>query len=112
MTEGWPPTTALRRATTVLRNDLLRIDADGVFVGSEDTLQARLGVSRPTLRQVARILESEQLLTVRRGVTGGFFSRKPSAQVVADMASVYLRSVRTPFADMVRTQGLLGRDAV
>jgi GntR family transcriptional repressor for pyruvate dehydrogenase complex len=107
-----PAATTLKRATNRLREQVLALDADGVFLGSEDDLQARLGVSRPTLRQVARILEREQLLTVRRGAGGGLFSRRPSGQAVADMAAVYLRSVRTTLHDMVHMQGVLSRESV
>jgi GntR family transcriptional regulator, transcriptional repressor for pyruvate dehydrogenase complex len=107
-----PAATTLRRATNRLREQVLALDTDGAFLGSEDDLQAWLGVSRPTLRQVARILEREQLLTVRRGVNGGLFSQRPSGQAVADMAAVYLRSVRTTLHDMVRMQGVLSREAV
>jgi GntR family transcriptional regulator, transcriptional repressor for pyruvate dehydrogenase complex len=107
-----PAATTLRRATNRLREQVLALDTDGAFLGSEDDLRARLGVSRPTLRQVARILEREQLLIVRRGVNGGLFSQRPSSQAVADMAAVYLRSVRTTLHDMVRMQGVLSREAV
>jgi GntR family transcriptional regulator, transcriptional repressor for pyruvate dehydrogenase complex len=79
----------------VLREEILALDADGAFLGSEDDLLTRLGVSRPTLRQAARILEQEHLLTVRRGTSGGFFSRLPSTEAVSHVASVYLRSRHT-----------------
>jgi DNA-binding FadR family transcriptional regulator len=69
-------------------------------------------VSRPTLRQAARILEREQLITVRRGANGGLFSQRPTSQAVADMASVYLRSVRTTVRDVVHMHGTLSREAI
>lgn len=57
-----------------MRKDVLRLAADGAAPRSEDELLERYGVSRPTLRQAARILEHEQLIDVRRGVNGGFLA--------------------------------------
>jgi GntR family transcriptional regulator, transcriptional repressor for pyruvate dehydrogenase complex len=66
--------------------------ADGEFLGSEPDLVARLGISRPTFRQAAKLVEQEQLLTIKRGVGGGFFARRPSTTAVAHVAAVYLRT--------------------
>ena len=63
----------------------------------------RLGVSRPTLRQAARLLEAEQLLVVKRGLKGGLFARTPTSEGVAHIASVFLRSQGTTLADLTRT---------
>ncbi len=52
---------------------------DGEHLGSEAELLERLGVSRPTLRQAAKIVESDNLITVRRGPHGGFFAARPGA---------------------------------
>jgi GntR family transcriptional regulator, transcriptional repressor for pyruvate dehydrogenase complex len=60
-------------------------------MGSEDELVARYGVSRPTMRQAASLVVQEQLLTVRRGMGGGYFSRAPNAHAVGRMAALYLR---------------------
>jgi len=45
---------------------------------NEEELAAALGISRPTLRQALRVLESAGLLSVRRGAGGGIF-------VIADL---------------------------
>jgi GntR family transcriptional repressor for pyruvate dehydrogenase complex len=91
-------------AAKALRNEILQRVGDNLFLGSEDQLAQRLGVSRPTFRQAARLLEYEELLTIRRGVGGGFFRRKPSAKVVARMAGIYLLAQGTSFADVLRAQ--------
>jgi len=49
---------AAHRAAHALREDILARE-DGELLGSEDELMERLGVSRPTLRQAARLLEHE-----------------------------------------------------
>jgi GntR family transcriptional repressor for pyruvate dehydrogenase complex len=98
----------------VLRNEILASDpylderTDEWFLGSEDYIMQSLGVSRPTLRQAARILEHEQLLTVRRGIGGGFFGRRPKADGVAHMSSVFLRVEGATFGQLIQTQILLG----
>lgn len=82
---------AVTRAASALRNRLLSME-DGEFVGSEDELIESLGVSRPTFRQAAQLLAHEQLLTIKRGVGGGFFVRRPSIDTVSRSVATYLRS--------------------
>lgn len=80
----------------------MRIARDGAFLGSEEELLTRYGVSRPTLRQAARIVEHEQLITVRRGVHGGFFTRLPTSEAVTRVASVFLQLNGTTVDDLLR----------
>jgi GntR family transcriptional repressor for pyruvate dehydrogenase complex len=89
-------------AAAVLRDEILshQGDEEQWFLGSEDQLEARLGISRPTLRQAARLLESEQLLVARRGIGGGLFGRRPTASVVTRITSVFLASERTTLRDL------------
>jgi GntR family transcriptional regulator, transcriptional repressor for pyruvate dehydrogenase complex len=63
---------------------------DGALLGSEDALVADLGVSRATMRQVARLLEREGLLRVRRGINGGYFGTRPDVSTVETAVSAYL----------------------
>ena len=51
----------------ILRGELVENDA----LPSESALMQRFGVSRPTLREAFRVLESESLISVRRGAHGG-----------------------------------------
>lgn len=86
----------VKRAADTLREDILRAVPTGrLFLGSELELMSRLGVSRPTFRQAARLLQHEQLLLIKRGVSGGFFARTPSEQVITRMASVLLSTKGT-----------------
>ena len=54
-----PSRTAVQRTADALREEILQA-GDGARLGSEDDLLTRLSVSRPTLRQTARLLEQEQ----------------------------------------------------
>ena len=86
----------VRRTADILRQEILRVLPRGrVFLGSELDLIRRLDVSRPTFRQAARLLQHEQLLLIKRGANGGFFSDSPSEEVVTRMASVFLRTKGT-----------------
>ncbi|MBA4025370.1 MAG: FadR family transcriptional regulator [Gordonia sp.] len=72
---------------TQLRRQIVRGEvAPGETLPSEVQLMEQFGVSRPTLREAFRILETESLITVRRGSRGG-------AQVVAPDLSVAARYV-------------------
>ena len=85
-------TSAVNRVVAQLREDVLAIGRGDVLLGSEDELARRTGVSRPTLRQALRILEYEELLSPRRGVKGGIYTRTPGVGAVAGAASAYLRA--------------------
>lgn len=62
----------------------------GDYLGAEDDLLVRMGVSRPTLRQAAKILETERLVNVRRGTKGGFYAARPDAADVIRAPARYL----------------------
>lgn len=87
--------TAAQATAAAMRKDVLATGEDGLFLGSEHELLERYGVSRPTLRQAARILEHEQLITVRRGVNGGIFTRLPTSEAVTRVAAVFLQANNT-----------------
>lgn len=72
----------------------------GELIGSEEELVSTYKVSRPTLRQAAALLSQEQVLTIKRGVGGGYFSRRPGARAVAHIAAVYLQSRSTKLSEL------------
>jgi DNA-binding FadR family transcriptional regulator len=65
---------------------------EGTLLGSEEELMNQLEVSRPTLRQAAALVAQERLITIRRGVNGGYFAALPDSLTVARMAAIYLQS--------------------
>ncbi|MCB2074110.1 MAG: FadR family transcriptional regulator [Novosphingobium sp.] len=85
------PTSRTALATVAERlRAMVREKEDGDFLGNEETLIAQLGCSRSTIRQVARLLESEGLLKVRAGINGGYFSARPGADTIHNMVATYL----------------------
>jgi GntR family transcriptional regulator, transcriptional repressor for pyruvate dehydrogenase complex len=96
-----PRTSAVQRTAAALRALALEM-SEGEFMGSEESLMVKLGVSRPTLRQATTLVAQEQLISTRRGVNGGYFAAVPSSVSVARMAAIFLRSRNTKLTDMVR----------
>jgi len=80
---------AVERAMAELREKVLAAEP-GAFLGSEASLMAELGVSRTTLRQIYRVLEHHELLTIRRGSGGGFFASRPDISSVVGVATTWL----------------------
>jgi DNA-binding FadR family transcriptional regulator len=101
---------APHETAAVLREEILAHEGDEPewLLGSEDDLMSELGISRPTLRQASRILEQEQLLLVRRGIRGGLYGRRPTAQAVTRIAAVFLRSQDTTYEDLISAEVVLG----
>ena len=76
-----------------LRNKIVRGDLkDGETLPSESELVAQFSVSRPTLREALRILESESLLTVTRGSRGGPRIHRPDPRFAARHFGLVLQS--------------------
>ena len=86
-------------AASQLRSIVLVTD-EGALLGSEEALISRLGVSRATVRQVARLLEREGLLRVRRGINGGYFAARPDLHTIETTVSAYLEMLHTEPEDV------------
>ena len=86
-------------AAAQLRSIVLSAE-EGALLGSEETLLAKLGVSRATVRQVARLLEREGLLLVRRGINGGYFAARPDLRTIETTVSAYLEMLHTESEDV------------
>ena len=65
---------------------------DGTLLPKHDELLAEFNVSLPSVREALRILETEGLLTVVRGNTGGAVVRLPTAAKVAYTAALALQA--------------------
>jgi DNA-binding FadR family transcriptional regulator len=96
-----------------LRRKIITGELDvGEPLPSEATLMAQFGVSRPTLREAFRVLESEQLIRVMRGAHGGARVLKPDPTVAARYTGVLLQSLGTPLVDVYRARASLEEGAV
>lgn len=102
---------AVYRTLLRLRADAENYD-DGALIGSEEELIQRYGVSRPTLRQAAVLVAQEQLVKVKRGVSGGYFASRPTVSAVSHMAAIYLRTRDTSIEEMLHAVDLIRRDMV
>ena len=80
----------------IVRGELVEGDA----LPPEAVLMEQFGVSRPTLREAFRVLESEALISVRRGAHGGARVHRPDGHVAARYAGLVLEHRRTTVADV------------
>jgi GntR family transcriptional repressor for pyruvate dehydrogenase complex len=79
------------RVATVLRRMFIRGEiTEGTMLPPESELMERFGVSRPTLREAFRVLESESLIQVQRGVRGGARVTRPRRETLARHAGLIL----------------------
>ena len=74
---------------------------DGDFLPHEADLITHFQVSRPTLREAVRVLESERLVEVRRGSRTGAKVRVPGAEIVARPAGLLLALSGATLADVM-----------
>ncbi len=74
--------------------------SDGALLPKQDELLAEFRVSRPSLREALRILETEGLVTVRRGNIGGAVVQAPSPESSAYMFGLVLQSRHVAMADL------------
>jgi GntR family transcriptional regulator, transcriptional repressor for pyruvate dehydrogenase complex len=79
------------RVAAVLRKMFIRGEIPlGAMLPPESELMERFGVSRPTLREAFRVLESESLIQVQRGVRGGARVTSPTRETLARYAGLIL----------------------
>jgi GntR family transcriptional regulator, transcriptional repressor for pyruvate dehydrogenase complex len=85
----------------VLRKMIVRGEiAEGSMLPTESELMDQFGVSRPTLREALRVLESEDLLTILRGVHGGAQATRPKRETLARFAGLVLESEGVTIKDV------------
>lgn len=73
---------------------------EGDPLPSEAALMEQFGISRPSLREAFRILESERLIEVRRGSRGGARAIKPNITVAARYLGVIMQFDQVPLKDV------------
>ena len=83
----------------------------GRYLGNEDDLLARFNVSRPTLRQAAKMVANDRLLDVRRGSGGGFYACRPDAADSVRTLARYLRLKGANLGHVFAVSGPVGEEA-
>lgn len=78
--------------------------APGELLPSEVVLMQEFGVSRPTLREAFRILESESIIRVMRGARGGGRVQQPDGAVAARYMGILLQYQGVPLSDLYRAR--------
>jgi len=93
---------------TLYRRQIVRGELQpGDTLPSEQQLMAQFGVSRPTLREAFRILEAENLISVKRGSRGGARVTQPSLSVAARYVGLLLQVQGTTIADVYEARMVL-----
>jgi DNA-binding FadR family transcriptional regulator len=82
-----------------LRTRILSAE-DGAVLPKQDELVAEFQVSYPSVREALRILETEGLITVRRGNVGGSQVLRPDASSAAYSLGLALQASRVRLADL------------
>ena len=84
----------------IVRGELERDEA----LPPENALMEDFNISRPTLREAFRILESEGLITVRRGSRGGARVQIPETNIAARYAGLVLQNRGATVADVLEAR--------
>jgi len=105
------------KAAEIVANELRRqiirgVLAEGTALPPESALMARFGVSRPTLREAIRLLESEGLMRISRGARGGALVQRPSTELATRYLALILQVENTSLAEIYRVHALIEPAAV
>lgn len=78
--------------------------APGDQLPSEKELAEQFGLSRVTVRDALRVLESQGLIAVKVGARGGAFVAPPSTQPVSDSLATMLRLQRATLGELIEAR--------
>ncbi|MBX7453897.1 FCD domain-containing protein [Mycolicibacterium sp. 3033] len=96
-----------------LRRQIVRGElAEGAVLPNENELMEHFAVSRPTLREAFRVLESEGLIRVLRGSNGGARVQRPEPAVGARFTALLLQMRGTTLEDVQQARMVLEPAAV
>ncbi|MBB4858870.1 DNA-binding FadR family transcriptional regulator [Novosphingobium chloroacetimidivorans] len=94
------------KTTDILRERIFAAEP-GALIGSLHELARSLDVGIVTLQQVARVLEHEGLLEVRRGPGGGYFGARPDEAALERALHSYMRLNPATFEEALDMTSLL-----
>jgi DNA-binding FadR family transcriptional regulator len=101
------PKTAELIAADLRRQVVTGLLSEGDYLPGESTLTVQYGVSRPTLREAFRILETENLIEIRRGARGGPRVTIPDVSVSGRQVGLLLHMRGTPITDVYEAKVLI-----
>ena len=79
----------------------------GSTFATEAELLSQFNVSRPTLRESLKLLESQGVIELRPGPGGGIIVREPSTDLLAHGLSVFLRLNKVPFVTVIKAREVI-----
>ena len=79
----------------------------GSTFATEAELLSQFNVSRPTLRESLKLLESQGVIELRPGPGGGIIVREPSTDLLAHGLSVFLRMNKVPFVTVIKAREVI-----
>jgi DNA-binding FadR family transcriptional regulator len=91
----------------VLRERILTGLAEGAPLPKQDEIVAEFGVSYPSVRESLRILETEGLISIRRGNVGGAVVHPPGAATAGYSLGIALQANAVDVADLARALAVL-----
>jgi len=102
---------ATRKPETIASQLLERLVKARLAPGSSFATEAELieefDVSRPTLREALKILQSQGVIALRPGPGGGIIVTKPSIDMLAHGLSVFLRMHEVPFITVLKAREVI-----
>jgi GntR family transcriptional regulator, transcriptional repressor for pyruvate dehydrogenase complex len=107
----------LPKAAELVANELRRRlltgeVSEGANFPTESLLSEELAVSKPTIREAMRVLESEGLVRVRRGLGGGAQALRPTSATVARHAGTLLQYNGATLEDIIDCRAMLEVPAI
>jgi DNA-binding FadR family transcriptional regulator len=79
----------------------------GDVLGSQAGLIERYGVSRAVFREAVRLVENQQVATMRRGPGGGLVVTEPTVDAIIDAAVLYLHRANTRLTEVFEARIVL-----
>lgn len=103
------------KLTEMVADDLRRSILEGMNEGdalpTEGQLAKHYGTSSPTIRQALRVLESEGLISIRRGPHGGPVVRYPTVEDITRNVGVYMQVHGVSQRELYEVRGSLEIEA-
>jgi GntR family transcriptional repressor for pyruvate dehydrogenase complex len=91
----------LRIARAIARQVASERLPPGTMLEPEQEMARRFGVGRPSVREALRLLETQGLIVIRRGVKGGPVVAAPSAEDLGKTITMFLQMTSTPLRAVI-----------